>query len=200
VGTTEEQLQKMMAGLLRDRFGLSFHVEEVIESGYELVAAPTGIKLVNDPLILPVTSSGGGGPAGLDLDSAGYPVAKPGAHWQVARSMDGFSRFTFQHSSIAGVINAIHSDLLRDRGLLVDMTGLPKDFTTSFRIEIPTAVPETSFTSSPGAGMIVPPSSDASISAISKALEKVAGLRVRSAKIKMNVMVIDHIEKSPTSN
>jgi uncharacterized protein (TIGR03435 family) len=181
-GTSKEQFRVMMQNLLAERFKLMYHREKKEMQAYELVVAKGGPKLKESPGPLdpderprPLTER--------KLDAEGFPVLPPGRVPMMMMMSGG--RATARHSEetmerfAVALTNEVHKPV-------TDATGLKGkyDFTLSWVAE--------------GAGP--PASADEAGPNIFRALQEQLGLRLEAKKGMVDVLVVDHLEKTPTDN
>lgn len=177
-GTSKEQFQEMLQKLLAERFGLVVHHETTMLPVYQLVVAKNGPKLKPS-----VAESGDDPPVSGDHDPDGFPQFNgPGF---MARYGPGLvCHMKAQQQTMAAL--AWQLDTPNGAGrTVVDKTGLTGkyDFTLLYDIERPgSAAPE-----------------ELSLS-IFEALQQQLGLRLVDAKESVDLIVIDHAEKTPTDN
>jgi uncharacterized protein (TIGR03435 family) len=170
-GATKEQFLLMQQNLLATRLGLVVHREKKEMPVYELIVAKGGSKL--KPSAPP-----GDSPAAPSFDKDGFPVLLPGHtmftstgdHQWIEASAD-----TMEHLAqmLAGQLQAP----------VQDATGLTGkyDFTLKWLPNI--LRPD----SDPGLGL-------------EGALPSQLGLTLRRTKGQVEVLVVDHVEKTPTEN
>jgi uncharacterized protein (TIGR03435 family) len=205
VGATKEQADVMLQNLLVERLHLAFHRQPKDFTGYELLVAPSGLKLrptTVDPASL------GPPPSERQLivpAKDGYPELPPSVR-QSSLMRQGATFARFRSYSLAefarwlgprmGTI--ILGPIGPDSGYIaaariVDKTGLTGyyDFTLEyagamFAAEaLPLAAQERL---------------DASGPSIFTALEKQLGLKLQKTKVAADVIVIDHADKTPIEN
>lgn len=207
-GTTREQMNVMMKNLLKDRFRFQYHTDKRDFEVYELTVSKGGSKLKDaevpfeapalpkDALqitrgedgfpVLPAGSTLGEGVSSkgrifISVDAIkGFMLASsPGAR----RPAMGPTKFTLRMVSIPQLIGVAQPYM--DSTHVVDRTGL----TGKYDIKVEFA-----------AG--IAPGNDASEPApdVFAAFEKQLGLKFQKAKVPLDVIVIDHIEKQPTEN
>src|SRR5579871_2129715 len=193
--TTKEQLRQMLQNLLKDRFDLAFHLTQKEIDAYALVVAKAGPKLkpAAPPDSRQNTLSRDAEPGSVDQD--GFPQLAPGytANARAGATVTtGSVRMTFRKSSPADLIRALGRGVIP----ISDQTGLkgPYDFKLEYDpeslIQLLPAIP--AFLGSP------PEQSNAPD--IFTALEKQLGLTLKKGKDRVEVVVIDHINKEPKQN
>jgi uncharacterized protein (TIGR03435 family) len=188
VGATKEQVQEMMQNLLKERFHLVFHSAQKELVSCDLVVAKGGPKLkeaMSADRALPARSRGA--PAVLDRD--GFPVLPPGHTDGQAVTANGVTRQTYR----MGSVGAVRSVLLFGRvGCIniTDKTGLTGEY--DFRLEYaqPGAVRPAD-----KAGIASDPSPD-----LATAVEQQLGLRLVRSTVKLDIVMIDHLDRRPTEN
>jgi len=170
--TSRDSARRMLQRALRERFGLTFHREDRIVPIYALIAAPGGVKLqpADDPDHRKL------------LDMGGKGFVKPGARGAYLTSSEGH----FAAVAISMQLLATNLGIKADLGLpVIDMTGL----TGEYKIDLnwpPTEDPE-----------VLRGSTDP---AILNAAKTQLGLILEKRKSPMNILVIDHLNRFPSSN
>lgn len=199
-GAKQDDVPEMLQSLLEERFKLTFHNDSKEHAIYALVVGKGGAKLTAAQNVVAGTP-GGGTSAGANATAPGAGGARPGTmmmmmgpnglHWKtlgvtLTALADGLSRFTERP--------------------IVDNTGIEGryDFEMDF-------MPETMGNMRRGVAMAGPPPSHPTGDAaggdtpsepaptVYEAIEKY-GLKLEPRKAPMPVLVIDHIEKTPTEN
>jgi uncharacterized protein (TIGR03435 family) len=183
-GTTRPQFQVMLQSLLGERFGLRVHHEDREVPGYELVIAKNGPKLrAPEKSSTPV-------PEGtlelvenrnLRMGKDGSPQLVPGHKGLVSTKFAGGNRITARMQSIADIVGMCQTWAGRP---VVDKTGLKGiyDFDLDFNL------------GSTGGR------DDSTLQPFEFALALQLGLKLQPKKLPFDVIVIDHIEKTPTEN
>ncbi|MBZ5610483.1 MAG: TIGR03435 family protein [Acidobacteriia bacterium] len=195
-GGGRAQIPEMMATLLAERFQLKIHRETKDFPVYAIVVGKGELKLkesaaVSDPAAgrgnISLAASGGRGGVAVNLGN--------GSSFAV-----GDNRFEATRLTMASFAESIRRFL--DRPVL-DMTGLTKayDFTLTFSPEDYNAM---LIRSALSAGVVLPPqalkaldygSGDSLIAAV-----ETLGLKLDRRKAPLDLVVVDHMEKSPTEN
>jgi uncharacterized protein (TIGR03435 family) len=202
-GAKEAQVPDMLKALLADRFQMKAHPDTKDFPVYALVVAKGGLKIkestpdpddhVGDPGEKPkapatnVTGSGGRGGVHIEYGH--------GSFFTLADN-----KFIARKLPMASFIDVLGR--FEDRPV-VDMTGLTGsyDFDLEFTQEDYMAM---LIRSAIAAGVVLPPEALRALSGSSgdsllNALEKL-GLKLETRKAPLEVLVIDHIEKTPTEN
>jgi uncharacterized protein (TIGR03435 family) len=201
-GTTKEQTNEMLFNLLKERFHLTFHREKRDFDMYALVVAKGGPKLkeaapADGPPPSPPEPGTPARRAALDRD--GFPQLPPGRSSAQGVTNNGVSRFTFRMSTPQTLLGMLSLSLGRAR--TEDKTGLSGqyDFTLEFsQAGLPGPMGRGSLTAAPpGAGGEI--ASDPAPNLFS-AIEKQLGLKLEKSKTQLDVVVIDHFDKTPTEN
>jgi uncharacterized protein (TIGR03435 family) len=193
-GATKSDLQEMLQGVLKDSFGLAFHVRKKEIDAYALVVAKGGPKLQ------PAAAASGPPPEHpgiqqrFQTDDRGFPVLPAGYSISArtgASTTTGAIRMTFRNAAPAALLAAIGRGTLE----LSDKTGLggPYDFTLEYDPESVVRLIEDE------AGIQVPeiPGYQPNAPDIFAALEKQLGLRLEKGKASVDVVVIDHLHRDP---
>jgi uncharacterized protein (TIGR03435 family) len=205
--TTKEQFALMLQNLLAERFKLTLHHETKDLPLYELVVGRNGPKLkpwVEDPNAPPPPSPGTPPPLGKD----GRPIVSPGQTMMSVSMNNGVQRMrlTTTKQSLARFADMLANQLGRP---VVDKTGLIGEFNDDLEYSpdglsgaggglLPPLPPPP-----PGAGG--PPGTspagdqDGAPSLIT-AIQEQLGLRLESKKEPLDLLVIDHADKTPMEN
>jgi uncharacterized protein (TIGR03435 family) len=184
---TQEQFSLMLQNLLKERFGLAYHLEEKTLRGYHLTVAKNGPKL---------------------KEATGAPVATAERWGQGeshshsgAMNFNGQARYQGSGRTMADLVQVLSDQL----GFPVDdQTGLPGkyDIALSWTSDSTGNVPPHG-DGGDHAGHGGPPSAggDTSGLGLSEALQSQLGLKlVQGNKSAAKIFVVDHIEKLPISN
>jgi uncharacterized protein (TIGR03435 family) len=193
-GATKEQVNEMMQNLLKELFHLAYHREQKDFDVYDLVVAKGGPKLKDaapaDGPLPPLPQPGTPAPQPV-LDQDGFPVLPAGRSNAQGVGRDGITRMTFRMSSPAQLRGMLGFSLGGAR--MVDKTGLTGQY--DFKLEFASA-------SGRGPAVAVNPGDNASEPApdLFTALEKQLGLKLEKSTTKLDVIVIDHLDRQPTPN
>ncbi len=187
-GTTKEQFQQMLQNLLKDRMGLAFHWAKKEIDAYTLVLAKGGLKLKQaiSASGSPMPPSPPGTPFTLDEDK--YPRLVANYSGVQARSTNGVVRMTIRNSSIAQL--AIR--LTRGIVPIADGTGLTGLYDGKVEYSEQSIIQML--------GSSIPASGDDPAPDIFTAFEKQLGLRLEKGKMQIEVVVIDHLNQTPSEN
>jgi uncharacterized protein (TIGR03435 family) len=184
-GTTKEQLQLMLQGLLADRFKLSSHWETRDLKVYALEVATSGLKIHKsehppDPDALYL---------GPYADNRGWRLtSKPSQAVAEAAGIEpDKSGYTIRQ-----LINFFRLNLDRP---FVDMTGLEGYYDIDLLVERDPPPDDGGAPSAPGSGAV-----GWSNSAFFSAMKKQLGLHVEKKALPTRMLVIDHLERVPTGN
>ena len=222
--TTKEQFRVMLQNLLAERFKLTIHRETRELPMYSLVVARNGPKMKEsapastgkdegDPAPPPpLPAQPKIGPDGFPVMS--WPAGGRGGLFMMA--MPGRARLVGQGQTMLDLANRLTAQLNRPVG---DATGLTAkyDFTLTFSPEGMNEPMGPRLPVGPGGGMMVavgpPPPSGAAAGAaptslpegetppdIFRAVKDQLGLTLEAKKGPVELIVIDHIEKTPTEN
>jgi len=171
-GTTKEQFQAMFRNLLIDRFKLQVHRDQKEMERYSLTVGKRGAKL--KPHVEtpePDTPQS----FGSRTDSDGYPVV-PRAGMAM---INGYARMKYPNWDVDTIAGMLAMQL---RAPVHNDTGL----TGKFDFEL--------FWSTR------PPAADDSGPDLATAVQEQLGLKVERKKGPVDVVVIDHVERTPTAN
>jgi len=199
-GTSREQFREMLRNLLVDRFDLKTHHEVRKMSGYRLVVAKGGTKLIPSPLPAPIEPSQAetspdatfertGLPPGVVMGKNGIPRLAPGNTPNELVTVEGhFLRA--RHETAEQLVTRISRDL---RSPLIDATGLSGEYDYDL-VWGPAHF----------AAGDVGPDSDRVPGAppLFEALKLQLGLELQPVKgaIPIDVLVVDYAKKVPTEN
>jgi uncharacterized protein (TIGR03435 family) len=197
-GSKGDQIPEMLQALLVDRFGMKFHREMRDFPVYALVVGKGGLKMKESPADPPADPAGER--KSFDMTTS---TSQNGTTINYGNGMYmSFGNNTFEGRKLPA--SAMADTLARfvDRPI-VDMTELKGnyDFTLQFAPEDFRAM---MIRSAVAAGVSLPPEALKLIDlsngdSLFTALETL-GLKLEQRKAPIEVLVIDHIEKSPTDN
>lgn len=201
-GTAQEQIPLMIRSLLIERFGMKFHIEKRELPAYDLVVAKGGVKMkesakpVDEPVSLDNTPNnpGRGGGVATRRDPDGKVELAPGRKGAMVMGMGGALRISARLQSSAEIANLCQNRIghpVADKTGLTGTYDFNLDFSPNGQMSS-AAVPA----SAPGSPLgdlkdDIPP--------FEVAIQSL-GLKLQPAKVMMDVVVIDHIEKVPTEN
>jgi uncharacterized protein (TIGR03435 family) len=170
-GTTKEQFLLMQQNLLATRLGLVVHYEKKEMPIYELVVAKGGSKL---KAVAPPGDSAGE----PSFDKDGFPVLRPG--YMGFRSTGNRAQIQSSADTMEHFATMLTGQLAAP---VQDATGLAGyyDFTLKWVPGIPR------------------PEDDPGLT-LEGALPSQLGLTLRHTKGQVEVLVVDHVEKTPTEN
>ncbi len=182
-GATKEQFNVMFQNLLAERFGLKVHHETRQFAGYELVIAKNGPKLKEtDPATTAWNPADGPPKAGKDKD--GLPELPPGHVLMGTFSTPVGTRISARGQPLSALLRSL-GRLLKEP--VNDQTGLTGKYDFNLTFSAPNAA--------------VPPDAQSERAPnVFVAFEEQLGLKLVAKKLAIDVVVIDHLEKSPTEN
>ena len=199
-GATKAQFSLMLQNLLADRFKLALHKDAKEFSVYELTVAKDGLKMKPsppDPDFKPPAEGTRAGTGGLDRD--GFPILLPGER-AVGHFGNGMVRSTYRMYSMPEFATGLESMINMATGTsafdpvhVMDSTGIAGQY--DFKLEF---VGEMVLPGRAAQGTPADPGSAGP--SLFTALEKQLGLKLEHHKQPLDVLVIDHVEKMPTSN
>jgi uncharacterized protein (TIGR03435 family) len=200
-GATKEDARVMLQNLLADRFGMKVHHESKEMQAFALVAAKGGVKLrpsAEPPANADPAASGGfaGPPGPPKMDKNGFPTFPSGGRGLMMMFMNGQMHATAAQETLSQICDFISNQLGRP---VFDQTGLTGKY--DFNLEF---APENMPLGGPG-GMgrgdagVLPASSEPAPTLIG-ALQDQLGLKLESKKLPVDIVIVDHIEKTPTEN
>jgi len=190
VETTKEQFQVMLQNLMAERFGLKVHWASKQMDLYDLVVAKGGAKLkpaAPDPP--PGTEdSRQAGPAGPpQLRADGYPIPPPGnERWMAIMRDKAVMR---GHNETAAQMASAFSGQVGSP--VTDATGLTGTY--DYLLYWSTSAGRTLSAAAPATADVDGPS-------LFDAIQDQLGLKLEAKKGPVQVLVVDHVENSPTQN
>ena len=208
-GSTRDQVPEMIGALLAERFKLTFHRTNKETAVYALVVMPSGIKLKESdtdekastaggpaaPLAPTPTDGGAQVRVNVASDSSGnINTASPNGSMKMMPRENGM-RIELTKMNSIGMVELLGRFLERP---VVDMTGLTGRYDFSLDVGF-----EDMIQLAKAAGMSVPIQAPAPAepgsSAVFTAIQPY-GLKLEPRKAPIEMLVIDHVEKSPTEN
>jgi len=180
-GTSKEQFKLMMQNLLVERFKLTFHREKKEMQVFELVVAKGAPKMKESVGPLDPDEK----PARMTerrTDAEGFPVLPPGRVPMMMMVAGGYATSRHVAETMEEFAVTLSYQLHKP---VTDTTGLKGkyDFTLHWIAQ--------------GAG---PSTSDDTGPTLFRALPEQLGLRLEAKKEMIEVLVVDHVEKTPTEN
>jgi len=202
--TTPEEFCGMLRNLMAERFHLAYHYEKQPRPGYELTVMSGGAKFRE---FVPVPAAPNEEPGFRGADANGFPILSPSQPTALAIriSPTGARKESFRNNmarfaeNLATVINDSNgtAGAGAPRPRVVDKTGLPGIY--DIRLEFagtPFQNPAPDGAAAPGASDPV----DAGPNIFS-AVQQQLGLKLtKVADVQVDVMIIDHIDQTPTEN
>jgi uncharacterized protein (TIGR03435 family) len=176
-GTGKEQLRLMEQSLLAERFGLKLHHEQKEMPVYELTVAKNGPKIKESA---PPSEEDNPDPGAHYLrgtDAEGYPMMSPG--WAGMAVMRDRKMLGAPRSSMDEFAATLSAQLGRP---VLDATGLAGEYDIALRWILDSAP-----TTDPGP-------------TLTTAVQSQLGLKLTPKKATIDVLVIDHLESTPTEN
>jgi uncharacterized protein (TIGR03435 family) len=211
--TTKEQFHLMLQNLLTDRFHLTMHHETREFPGYDMIVASGGPKLKEwapDPNADPNAT----GPHGFG--EQGFPLLQPNKPGMVTAYQLGLGTAPYMirlsaRQSMAEFAKRVGVLVNDSNGLpagsaqprVTDKTGLPAVYQFRLEFQGTTVVAGVRPSLVPGnkdIGDAAPPPDPAGPN-LFEALEKQLGLKlVKTRNARVDMLVIDHADKTPTEN
>ncbi len=184
-GTSEAPFDGMLETLLAERFGLKAHRESREMPGFEILIAGKGLRLsVPERTDEPPPPDLAVGRMLLVKDRHGEMQLPPGRNaGLVLRLADGRFRQSGRMQSMADIIEMCTQEFGRPA---VDRTGLSGVYDFNIDFMRPPDEP-------------TDPQGDSGVPFLA-AIEAQLGLRLRGKKMRISVVVVDRINKTPTDN
>jgi uncharacterized protein (TIGR03435 family) len=220
--TTKEQFRVMLQNLLTERFKLTIHRETKELPMYSLAVAKNGPKMKESAPVSPAPDDAGPAPpppmpAPPKIGPDGFPVLPLPAGGRVGlfmMSMPGRARLVGQQQTMLDLANRLTAQLSRP---VSDATGLTAkyDFTLTFSTEGMNAPAGPMGQAAGGMMVSVAPPPPSGIgggaqtaglpeadtpAGLFRAVKEQLGLMLEPKKGHVELIVIDHIEKTPTEN
>jgi uncharacterized protein (TIGR03435 family) len=209
-GTNRDQVPEMLQSLLADRFKLVFHRTTQEQSVYALVVMKTGLKLQESAPDDPAPTSPGGPAApqaatptdgsaqvrvNVTSDTSGkVSTVSPNGNMKMLPRENGM-RVELTRMNAVGMVDTLGRFVERP---VIDMTDLKGRYDLNLDVGM-----EDMMALARAAGMNIPIQAPAGIapgsSAVFTAIQQY-GLTLEPRKAPIEMLVIDHVEKTPTEN
>lgn len=212
-GATQDQFDLMLQNLLIDRFKISMHCAKKDFTVYDIVVAKSGVKMKPSTAQQPAPAQPQGPrPAdpnairaqteqalaqlqanvarGPNLDSEGYTILPDDNKATMrSRGLNGQMWINARGQSMASLLRSLQNGI--GSGVrVVDKTGLTGFYDFKLHFVRPNTPPP------PQGG----PDSDDPAPDIASAMQSQLGLRLEKSTMPLDVLIIDHIEKTPVEN
>jgi uncharacterized protein (TIGR03435 family) len=197
-GASRDDLAGMLQQLLRERFALQIHREQREISGYQLLRGEGDLKITPSPP-LPAEASptpAANRPGRLEVDKQGFIIVPPGsANIFYLPPKEGVARLSAARTSIATFCGYLGRLLQRP---VADETGLKGvyDFRLAF---VPESAAPTADAPGETASPLIPRASDPAPT-LTRAIEMQLGLKMAKKRVPVEVLIIDHCERTPAGN
>jgi|SRR5579862_6992592 len=183
-GATRDQYQQMMANLLVERFGLVFHRVPKELSGYDLVVAPGGPKFSAVPPETPPNSTG---------------------RTFEAHQQDGVIHMALHQSPLGLLADRLRSAFDGNNNAVlttpvINKTGLSGNFELKLDVPMVASLDPPIEAHINGETVLLQRDNRIDPKTASAALEKQLGLTLRPMKQTVDLIVVDHLERTPTAN
>jgi uncharacterized protein (TIGR03435 family) len=221
--TTKEQFHLMLQNLLAERFKLTLHRETKELPMYSLVVTKNGPKMKESAAAPPPKEGDQPGPAPLPerptMGADGFPVIPLGGRAGIFNiMMNGRARMIAQQQTMKDLADRLTGQVNRP---VKDETGLAAkyDFTITYEPDMGGRGPMPGMPGPAGGAMIAVappgggagggggggvggavPASDDPLPNLFAAIQSQLGLKLESKKGPVELIVIDHVEKTPTEN
>lgn len=200
--TTQEQYCGMLRNLLAERFHLTFHHETRARPGYELTVLPGGPKFKQ---YVPAQSGTSSGPPGTDAN--GFRVIPPDrpTFAGVSVSRSGLFRLSLRNN-MGVLVRAIGNAISQTTGgtqptrplpRVADKTGLAGTWDIRLEYQLAALNLPNALSSPDGAAQAPTPEGPTIFNAVQQQL----GLKLQKVRdVPVDVLVIDHVDQTPTEN
>jgi uncharacterized protein (TIGR03435 family) len=190
-GSTKEQVHVMLQRLLMERFKMTIHHESQDKLAYDLSVAKTGLKLKET--VYPNAKPASGSSIEFTLDKNDFPVLPKEA--AVQARLDWVKNGSFRSTFRAYPISKFVQDLV---GVLTTMISVSDDPTRTFAARV---IDKTGLTGRYDFTLEYAGLDDNSTGpGIFSAVDKQLGLKLEKSKAPLDIIVIDHINKTPIEN
>jgi uncharacterized protein (TIGR03435 family) len=178
-GTTEAQFRLMLQNFLAERFKLTYHREKKEVPAYSLVVAKNGPKFKESVPVPPPEDSDrpSAKPSPMKRGEDGYPILPAGRDSTMA-VMNGYASQRFGDETMEHLAGNLGFQL---HAPVVDATGLKAKYDFALHW-VTDRTPEDA-----GPNLF-------------RAVQEQLGLKLESKKTPIDVLVVDHFEKTPTEN
>jgi uncharacterized protein (TIGR03435 family) len=178
-GTTKGQFALMLRNFLAERFKLTYHREKKEVPGYSLVVAKNGPKFKESVPSPPPDDSDrpDAKPSPMKRDEAGFPILPPGRD-STMTVMRGYASQRFGEETMETLAMHLGFQL---HAPVADATGLKAKYDFSLR-------------------WVMDRMPDEAGPNLFRALQEQLGLKLESVKTPIDVLIVDHFEKTPTEN
>ena len=187
-GATREDFLLMIQSLLIERLGMTVHHETREANVQELVVAKGGIKMK------PAEPAPEGAPAGprLTWDSDGSPHLPPGIPYVFRGGFAEGFRMAGRMQSASDIAKALMAG-----GIVIDKTGLTGKYDFTLKFSSPVTDQQVARMAEKNGE---PPPEPSAWPPLKAALVEQLGLQLQSAKAMIDVLVVDHFNKTPVEN
>ena len=185
-GASKEDLRAMLQNLLAVRFQMKAHLDKKEMQAFALVVARGGVKMKRSEET-PPDANGAAPPAPgpPKFDKDGFPIVS--GNGMILETQNGRARLAAKQASIAQVCNFLGIQYARP---VLDQTGLTGKY--DYHLEF---APENAPPNMEG----VTASGDPAPTLL-MAIQDQLGLKLEAKKLPVDIVVVDHIEKTPTEN
>jgi uncharacterized protein (TIGR03435 family) len=187
----------MLRALLADRWGLELHRESREVAGFELVIAKSGLKMkaAEVPVVPPERAV-----PGL-VDAQGFPELPAGRPDRAGKMSGSHMRTTGKMQTMPQIAAFLRSEL---SGVPVeDRTGLSGTYDFKLHHAARQSIVDALRRARTATGrpeLEVPPGDEGPAPELMTALQEQLGLKLQSAKVPIDIIVVDRALKSPTEN
>lgn len=196
-GATRDDVRLMLQDLLAERFKLKIRHEAKETPGYVLTIGRGGPRMKASPA--PQAGVVAAMPPKFDLDRDGFIIVPPGTtNMMTLPSSDGIARLTASRASMEILCGYLSRQLQRP---VLDRTGLTGtyDFHLAYARGNPRQLAVSEPPEAPDSNATVPVASDPAPTLV-KAVELQLGLKMQPGNVRIDILVIDHVEKTPIEN
>jgi uncharacterized protein (TIGR03435 family) len=213
-GANKDQVPEMLQALLADRFKLAIHRDTKDQSVYALVVAKGGLKMKESPPDPepstsddPSAPKAGDPPVKMQVEQGKGAVITGGATGttKVAMGQNGTMHFEMQKMQIAGLAEFLSRFVERP---VIDMTDLKGNYQVALDLSMDEmrSIARSAGVAIPGGGGAAadPGKGPADLASeptgsIFSSIQQL-GLKLEARKAPLELIVIDHVEKTPTEN
>ncbi len=202
-GATKDDLRAMLRSLLAERLGVAIHSEKKDIQSYALLVSKQGVKMRPSAAIDADTDvTAQHLQEGIETDDKGFPIFPPGSPGGlVVMNRSGKMKVGAAQQSVASICDFLSTQLgapVDDRTALIGNY----DFHLEYAIDGPITLGR--------GGPVMPPpnpSANGDVTApgdlptgLTTAVKEQLGLRLERGRALVEILVVDHVEKTPAAN
>jgi uncharacterized protein (TIGR03435 family) len=185
-GATKEDLRSMLQNLLADRFQMKARLEKKEMQAFALEVAKGGVKMKLSEEVPANAGTLPPPPGAPRFDKNGFPIVTRAG--MIVETQNGRARVTAKQAAISQICTFLGNQFARP---VIDQTGLTGKY--DYNLEF---APENAPPPDPGG---VAATSDPAPTLLF-AVQEQLGLRLEAKKLPVDIVIVDHIEKTASEN